>query len=49
MYSEALYLAESDSLFPPFNFKNQFSPIIAFKSKAEGARLCLVCHVHFPV
>ena len=28
-----------------FNFKNQFSPIIAFKSEAEGASLWLVCHV----
>lgn len=50
MYSEALYLAQRDPLFFfQFNFKNQFSPIIAFKSEAEGASLWLVCHVPFPL
>lgn len=49
MYSEALYFAERDLRPPPFNFKNQFSSIIAFKSKAEGASLWLVCHVPFPL
>lgn len=52
MYSEALYLAERDQLFPlfffQFNFENQFSPIIAFKSQAEGASPWLVCHVPPP-
>ena len=45
MYSEALYFAERETRFFQFNFKNQFSPIIAFKSEAEGASLWLVCHV----
>ena len=38
-----------ETFFFQFNFKNQFSPIIAFKSQAEGGSLWLVCHVPFPL